>query len=244
MASTNSVFIDVEQLKLIGENLGRKFLDIQMHQMESKDILRSAAECINLTGVDTTELITKLDEKYKEMRDRIYRLFQFLLRDVVPQYEGVYNAIVNNFNGELAESLALIMGMSTVGINPSPSVSNPSSGNSGQGSTSQPTGSSNGSGAQAPSVSNKGNNQNGAKPVAFGEETATEPNLGSGAGNNNGNVSSPKSSSAPKSGSPSNGGNPKNTSVPYDGSVGGGGSGSTYTDFGADLGNLGDKINW
>ncbi|MBQ6840987.1 MAG: hypothetical protein IJO63_02575 [Bacilli bacterium] len=118
----NNVYIDSEQIKNIGNSLLEKSLKIYMaYRGECTPAITAGADCIQLTGVDINEMNAKLDEIYKNLQNNIQALARFLINNVAATYDIVMDSIRNNFNNELGQALANIMGMNAI-LPPTPNT--------------------------------------------------------------------------------------------------------------------------
>jgi hypothetical protein len=59
-------------------------------------VMELSKECIELSGLDTTEYFRMLDEIYNKINERLLRFSEFLINDIVAEYTTLSERVVKN----------------------------------------------------------------------------------------------------------------------------------------------------
>ena len=106
------IYIDFDGLNNISNSLKAKGDSIlNQYRSECYSALRSGTSCIEMTGLDTDEFFRKLDEIYQQLSEKINGFSTFLTKVVTNQYDMLNQTIANNFNQDIGQRLASLLGM-------------------------------------------------------------------------------------------------------------------------------------
>ena len=134
MAST--AFINSDQITSIASSMKTKGDNILTeYKQNCIPALNMSTECLQLSGLDTTEFFKALESIYTKLNERITEFSDFLTNTVAVEYDFTSKAIVASFNDEFANEMASLLGL-TVGGGAAaiaPGMGNPGSGNPGSG---------------------------------------------------------------------------------------------------------------
>ena len=113
-----TVTINSEQITSIANSLKSKSGQIvSKYKEECTSAIQMSSECIKVSGLDFDQFFKALENIYTKVTDRINSLTDFLINNVVAEYESIGSAISNTFTNDLAQSLSgLIPGMGTASV--------------------------------------------------------------------------------------------------------------------------------
>ena len=113
MAST---YINSEQITTIASNLKTKGDHIlNQYKSDCTTALNMSTECLQLSGLDTTEFFKALESIYAKLNDRITQFADFLTNKVAAEYDFTSQAITVSFNNEFANDISSLLGISVGG---------------------------------------------------------------------------------------------------------------------------------
>lgn len=93
-------------LKSKGENL------LNAYKGDCAQAIEMSTDCLQLSGLNTTEFFQALEKIYTQVNERIISLSDFLTNVVVAEYNAVSEAITNSFNVEFANEISSLLGIS------------------------------------------------------------------------------------------------------------------------------------
>ena len=108
--------VEGDELLKLSESLQEKSEQLyNYYQKVCAPALNMSTECLQTTGLNTSELISTFDEIYKKIHNRLDEFAAFLSDTVLAEYNAVQEAIVSNFNRTFGEEMAGILGISYQG---------------------------------------------------------------------------------------------------------------------------------
>ena len=131
------VYVNSEELREIAQNMKLKANNImEAYQNEASAAILMGSESIQISGLDTTQVLNSFNKIFTNLSTRINTLADFLINMVASEYDRVSIAIKNEFDNEFANELAKLLGLTigtgTIGggiLYPTPS--NPGTGGAG-----------------------------------------------------------------------------------------------------------------
>ena len=132
----NTAFINSEQITSIASSMKTKGDNILTeYKQNCTTALNMSTECLQLSGLDTTEFFKALESIYTKLNERITEFSDFLTNTVAAEYDFTSKAIVASFNDEFANEMASLLGLTVGGgaAVTAPGMGNPGSGNPGSG---------------------------------------------------------------------------------------------------------------
>ena len=107
----SGTYIDSEHLVELANKLKSKGNEILNQDKENcVSALEMSNNCLQMSGLDTSEFAKLMDQIYSNVNERISGLADFLVNTVVPEYDTTAKAIGSSFNDGFANSIAGILG--------------------------------------------------------------------------------------------------------------------------------------
>ena len=128
------VYVNSEELREIAQSMKLKANNImEAYQNEVSTAILMGSESIQISGLDTTQVLNSFNKIFTNLSTRINTLADFLINMVASEYDRVSIAIKNEFDNEFANELAKLLGLTigTGGIGGGtlyPTPSNPGTG--------------------------------------------------------------------------------------------------------------------
>ena len=132
----NTAFINSDQITSIASSMKTKGDNILTeYKQNCIPALNMSTECLQLSGLDTTEFFKALESIYTKLNERITEFSDFLTNTVAVEYDFTSKAIAASFNDEFANEMASLLGITVGGgaAVTAPGMGNPGSGNPGSG---------------------------------------------------------------------------------------------------------------
>ena len=131
------VYVNSEELREIAQSMKLKASNImESYQNDATSAILTGSESIQISGLDTTQVLNSFNKIFTNLSTRINTLADFLINMVANEYDRVSIAIKNEFDNEFANELAKLLGLTigtgTIGggiLYPTPS--NPGTGGAG-----------------------------------------------------------------------------------------------------------------
>ena len=165
------VYVNSEELREIAQSMKLKASNImESYQNDATSAILTGSESIQISGLDTTQVLNSFNKIFTNLSTRINTLADFLINMVASEYDRVSIAIKNEFDNEFANELAKLLGLTigTGGIGGGilyPTPSNPGTGvagiidiDSSIGGNQNSNSTNNSSQQPQPSISNEKNN--------------------------------------------------------------------------------------
>ena len=131
------VYVNSEELREIAQNMKLKASNImEAYQNDATSAILTGSESIQISGLDTTQVLNSFNKIFTNLSTRINTLADFLINMVANEYDRVSIAIKNEFDNEFANEIAKLLGLTigTGGIGGGtlyPTPSNPGTGGAG-----------------------------------------------------------------------------------------------------------------
>lgn len=131
------VYVNSEELREIAQSMKLKASNImEAYQNDATSAILTGSESIQISGLDTTQVLNSFNKIFTNLSTRINTLADFLINMVANEYDRVSIAIKNEFDNEFANELAKLLGLTigTGGIGGGilyPTPSNPGTGGAG-----------------------------------------------------------------------------------------------------------------
>ena len=117
MANT---FVDSDGLVAIATKMKHKADNIKnTYTSNTKPAIIASNECLVVSGLDSTTIVTSLTSIFENLTERIDSLSKFLVEKVAAEYNVTTQAIVAEFNGEFADELSKLLGITVKPATPS-----------------------------------------------------------------------------------------------------------------------------
>ncbi len=113
-------YINGDELTALANSLKSKSENIlSTYKGDCSQAIQMSSECLQLSGLNTTEFFQALEKIYTQVNERIASFADFLTNVVVAEYNAVSEAITNSFNTEFASEISSLLGISvTASIGP------------------------------------------------------------------------------------------------------------------------------
>lgn len=113
-------YINGDELTALANSLKSKSENIlSTYKGDCSQAIQMSSECLQLSGLNTTEFFQALEKIYTQVNERIASFADFLTNVVVAEYNAVSEAITNSFNNEFANEISSLLGISvTASIGP------------------------------------------------------------------------------------------------------------------------------
>ena len=113
-------YINGDELTALANSLKAKSENIlSTYKGDCAAAIQMSSECLQLSGLNTTEFFQALEKIYTQVQERIASFADFLTNVVVAEYNAVSEAITNSFNTEFASEISSLLGISvTASIGP------------------------------------------------------------------------------------------------------------------------------
>ncbi len=83
----NQTFLNPAEITSIANNLKTKSEQIyNEYKNNCTPAMELSKECIELSGLNTTEYFNMLDDIYKKLNERLLKFSEFLITDIVAEY--------------------------------------------------------------------------------------------------------------------------------------------------------------
>lgn len=133
----NTAFINSDQITSIASSMKTKGDNILTeYKQNCIPALNMSTECLQLSGLDTTEFFKALEFIYTKLNERITEFSDFLTNTVAVEYDFTSKAIAASFNEEFANEISGLLGISVGGIGSAAGVGSTIPGTTGPGSSS------------------------------------------------------------------------------------------------------------
>ena len=110
------LYVNSDELKEVASSMKLKANNImEAYQNEASAAILMGKESIQVSGLDTTELLNSLSKIFNNLNGRIISLSDFLNNVVANEYDNVSASIKNEFDNNFANEIAKILGISLVG---------------------------------------------------------------------------------------------------------------------------------
>lgn len=133
----NTAFINSDQITSIASSMKTKGDNILTeYKQNCIPALNMSTECLQLSGLDTTEFFKALESIYTKLNERISEFADFLTNTVAVEYDFTSKAIAASFNEEFANEISGLLGISVGGVGSAAGAGSTIPGTTGPGSTS------------------------------------------------------------------------------------------------------------
>ena len=106
-------YINGDELTALANSLKAKSENIlSTYKGDCAQAIQMSSECLQLSGLNTTEFFQALEKIYTQVNERIASFADFLTNVVVAEYNAVSEAITSSFNNEFANEIAGLLGIS------------------------------------------------------------------------------------------------------------------------------------
>ena len=83
----NQTFLNPVEITSIANNLKSKSEQIyNEYKKNCAPMMDLSKECLEISGINTTEYFQMLDDIYKKLNERLLRFSEFLINDIVAEY--------------------------------------------------------------------------------------------------------------------------------------------------------------
>ena len=108
-------YINGDELTALANSLKAKSENIlSTYKGDCSQAIQMSSECLQLSGLNTTEFFQALEKIYTQVNERIAAFADFLTNVVVAEYNAVSEAITNSFNTEFAMEISNLLGIGVI----------------------------------------------------------------------------------------------------------------------------------
>lgn len=113
------VYVNSEELKIVASSMKTKSNSIlEIYQSDIMNAINMGNECLQISGLDSSILLSSFNKIFTNINDRISNLSDFLNNVVANEYDIVSASIIKEFDSNFASELAKLLGSSIL-ITPS-----------------------------------------------------------------------------------------------------------------------------
>lgn len=113
------VYVNSEELKIVASSMKTKSNSIlEIYQSDIMNAINMGNECLQVSGLDSSILLSSFNKIFTNINDRIGNLSDFLNNVVANEYDIVSSSIISEFDSNFAGELAKLLGSSIL-ITPS-----------------------------------------------------------------------------------------------------------------------------
>lgn len=113
------VYVNSEELKIVASSIKTKSNSIlEIYQSDIMNAINMGNECLQVSGLDSSILLSSFNKIFTNINDRISNLSDFLNNVVANEYDIVSSSIISEFDSNFAGELAKLLGSSIL-ITPS-----------------------------------------------------------------------------------------------------------------------------
>lgn len=113
------VYVNSEELKIVASSMKTKSNSIlEIYQSDIMNAINMGNECLQVSGLDSSILLSSFNKIFTNINDRISNLSDFLNNVVANEYDIVSSSIISEFDSNFAGELAKLLGSSIL-ITPS-----------------------------------------------------------------------------------------------------------------------------